>query len=114
MEIIENSNKISKTSNLENKINNPKKIELLKQESLKSIEKKDNFEVLNEIVKDLNNDSFLNNKIKFNVENKYNAFVVKVLDFQTEQLIVQYPAEEFLKNVKYYKDNENILLNIKV
>lgn len=112
---IDNSSFKETTKNiLSNKENNKNDILKTKDNFLINKQNDNTKEELDNLISKMENEIFLNNKLKFNVDNDTNIYIVKVLNQETEELIAQYPAEVFIKNFKYYKDNENLLLDLKI
>lgn len=53
-----------------------------------------------------------NNKIAFDYDEEANVFVVMVKDMKNNEIIKQFPTEEFIKRLLYYRELEEKNLNL--
>jgi flagellar protein FlaG len=74
-----------------------------------------NKDELNTLLDKINNtDSVINNNLQFKLDTETDIYMVKVTDKKTDNLIVQYPSQDFVKNAKYFKEHVSLLFNLKV
>jgi len=82
----------------------------INKETKNDIDKKKVYKDISEV---LNNfQQFKNNKIAFDYNEEANVFVVMVKDMKNNEIIKQFPTEEFIKRLLYYRDLEEKNLNL--
>jgi len=70
-------------------------------------------EVFKELSSLLNKqDAFINNKISFDYNEEAQVFVVMVKNQEKNEVIKQYPTEEFINRLIYYREMEDKNLNM--
>jgi len=64
-----------------------------------------------ELLHSLNNVPHLKNSLAFGFSDDENLLLVQIRDRETDDLIRQYPSEEFLGRLRYYREHIGILLD---
>lgn len=72
-----------------------------------SVSKKD----LKNLLKSLNEMPILNDKLSFGFSDEIGQLLVLITDKKTEDIIRQYPTEEFINRLMYYRDNIGVLFD---
>jgi len=67
---------------------------------------------LDKILSTLNSTQFINDKLNFSYANDEHQLLVQIRDSKTDDLIRQYPSEEFLTRLRYYRNNIGVLFDI--
>lgn len=61
--------------------------------------------LVEETVKQFNENPIISDKLKFSFNNDINFLMVQIMDIKTDKVIRQFPSEEFIARVKYFKEN---------
>lgn len=82
--------------------------EAIKEETQDSNKIKDD---LKNVIKALNNTPLLNDKLNFGFSDEAEMLMVQIKDRQTDKLIRQFPTEDFINRLLYYRDNIGVLFD---
>ena len=69
---------------------------------------------LNNVINTLNSMPIISDNLRFSYASEEHQLLVQIRDKQTDELIRQYPSEEFLRSIRYYSENIGILFDKKV
>lgn len=60
------------------------------------------------IIENLNSNTFLADKLRFGFSEEIDQLLIKIYDKESDKVIRQFPSEEFIKRIIYFKD---VILN---
>lgn len=87
--------------------------EIITQLNKETKTESDKKKIYKDITETLNDfQQFKNNKIAFDYNEEANVFVVMVKDMKNNEIIKQFPTEEFIKRLLYYRELEEKNLNL--
>ena len=66
------------------------------------------------LLDNMNKNPILNNSLMFGFSDEESILLVQIRDKKTDDLIRQYPSEQFLTRLRYYREHIGILLDGRV
>jgi len=95
---------------LSNQVLKPEKVIETQQKEVQEEAKTDKPE-LDKVLAGLNSMPIIGDNLRFSYANDENQLLVQIRDKKTDDLIRQYPSEEFLTRLRYYRDNIGVLFD---
>ena len=89
------------------------KEELAPKPDLKEINEQKDLQELKSVIYQLNDIPILNESLRFSFSNEANMLMVQIRDKKTDDVLRQYPSENFIRDIMYFRDNIGMLLDIK-
>jgi len=69
---------------------------------------------LSKVLNILNMVPIISDNLRFSYASEEHQLLVQIRDKKTDELIRQYPSEEFLARLRYYRDNIGVIFDQKV
>jgi flagellar protein FlaG len=96
---------------LSKQILKPEKV--LEKESKQELKQNTPAPELSKVLSALNIMPIISDNLRFSYAREEHQLLVQIRDKKTDDLIRQYPSEEFLKRLRYYRDNIGVLFDQK-
>lgn len=94
-----------KQNNQEYSQSNAKNVLKENIDNISKISMNEQKKLVEETVKQFNENPIISDKLKFSFNNDINFLMVQIMDIKTDKVIRQFPSEEFIARVKYFKEN---------